>query len=135
MNELLYEIARAACEDMTNLSFFVASGSTDMDEVEDALFKIRRGLEKACDEHMQQGDRIALTSSYKLECAECGIDIPDSDVMYLHLRKDHGMVEDEAAMASHEGKGKYDEEIATLRELLPKHTGVMIEDDDPFKET
>lgn len=133
MNQQLYETARGTILKLQDLDFQVSGGSLPPKAAFDALYEIRRELENACDEHMKQGERIALTSEYKLTCPECSLILPNSDYMYLHLRKDHRMPEEEAAVACHEGKGQYDEEIATLRELLPKHTGVLIEDEDPFQ--
>jgi hypothetical protein len=136
MNQELYDIISDEVENLKRLELVLAAvfeRNGKADEALDKLFAVRRKMELACNEFLKRGERLPLTSTFELTCPGCQKVMPSTDFMYLHLRKDHGYPDEEAAVKAHEGKGQYEDEIAALRDLLPRHTGVLIEEDDPFQ--
>lgn len=94
-----------------------------------AVFQVRRKLEKAIFEHHKQGERIPLRTEFSLHCEVCGREQANEDMYYLHLRKVHNIEDHDATDKTNEQRGKYNEEIQTLRELLTRHTDYDLEDE------
>ena len=134
MNDKLYEATRTAIDEFYDLNTRVGYPDNEgIKDVGDEIFKITRKLERACNDLMHQGTRIAVTSNFVYQCPKCAIDLENSDMLYVHYRKSHSDSDDEAAAIAHKSKQEYDDDIVNLRNLLIKHTKIMLEEDDPFQ--
>lgn len=93
------------------------------------LHSLRRLVELGYHDYLKQGTRIALTKELSIECQACGAAMQDSDHLYLHLRQEHDVSEEDAAEKSTEATRKHTDEVLQLGTLLAEYTEVQLEDD------
>lgn len=130
MNDNLYNEATAAVEMLQELEAKVKS--LDKNQIEDFLYGVWRKLQVACHQYMQQGPRLPLKSEYYATCPLCKEDLMYTKDLEDHLVEEHSIPRTDAEDAAGMLEKQYIDEITHLREILPRYTGVMIEDEDPF---
>ena len=110
---------------------------TELQDLEDKfpdskkdLFSVRRNLTAARDMLLKQGIRVPLAKTAFHPCLVCdGKFRGTTETMYLHLRKIHEYSDTAASEAIAGLNNRRTGEIQALRELLPKYTEAMLEDD------
>lgn len=87
---------------------------------------IRRQLETAQEDFIKRGNRLQISRPLQYECPTCHKIQPDSEVLYLHMRKNHNHSDDEANTYVAELEGNYHKEVNLLKQLLRKYTGSLL---------
>jgi hypothetical protein len=105
------------------------AGLTDELRLSTGLFGIRRQLQAHIGQHQRAGARIPIRKKFRIDCEKCGIEQSGEEEYYLHLRKVHGVEEDETVDLSNAPRTKYDGDIQELRRLLAEYTDSDTEDD------
>ena len=102
----------------------------DLENRDTRILYIRRQLERAQEEFIKQGSRIQITKKLQYECPQCHAIQPDSEVLYLHLRKKHQASDDEANTYVAGLEHEFHKEVNMLKQLLRKYTGSLLSEND-----
>ena len=118
---------------MNELSKAIEATIAELKELEDddrpgRLYTLRRKLEYGLFDYIKQGNRIPVVNKFKILCRDCGNTQLREEDYYLHLRKDHNVTDQEAAIEANRPRTEHDEQIQQLSDLLEQFTDFQLEE-------